>query len=470
MKLAAALLGTTSLVTLAQAAENTTTVSDLSATNSSTVDATVTFTGTTSIANGNVGSSIGLSAGGAIGQASITNQVQGVVGVLLPDNSVVGTKITAENTDTGDVTATVTAFTGNISIGTGTSNRIFAGSTGASGAASINQTALAIGASTLNKNTVSLAGDIKVDNAGDSKLNVNAISGTVTLEPGNSNAVTFQATGAGGGGSISQSIQTATADSKAADNKVDIQNITVTNANGGVVTATVATFADAVKIVGGVTNAVSVQAAGAAGSASITQALQDITASALTGNNSVIAKAIDVENTRAVTADASGFTKALEITAGVGNAVSVQSVGASGSAGISQSIFTTATAPTVNNNTVEVTTIAVDNSGAVETKNVTFADTTTITAGTSNLVSVSAIGASGAASITQSTLGTDVATVYGANKVTATGAMTVANTFTVASTATFTGNVAISAGVANSIGVQSIGAVAAASVVARHAN
>ena len=465
MKLTAALLGSTFLVSPVLAADNTVTVTDLTATNSDTVNATLDFLGKTSI-SGSVGNLVTGAAGGAIATASITNQVNGAVTGALPDNAVDGTLINATNNGTGTVAGTVTSFTGAVSITGDVRNSISASAIGSSGTAGISQSAYSTGATTtLNKNTITLSSTVDSKNLANVTLSVPEFKSTVTIGGGVSNSVTTQAVGGAGGASIDQALRTTVVGTNTANNAVTITGAT-TVSNDGTIANNTTQFTGAVSITTGVNNSVAVQAVGASASGSVIQSASDMP-SVLTGTNTVIMTGeVKATNTGSATAGPTTFKEVLTVPAGVSNSVSIGAAGGTVSASVTQALAAPFSGTTAANVVTFGDKATSSNTNTVTAGNATFDKAVTVgaTGGVNNSVAVQAVGSSNSAGIGQSLSGTNAATI-GNNTVTVTGASATTNSGTVkAGDTTFTGAASVTTGVSNAISNQAIGSSNSASI------
>jgi hypothetical protein len=327
--LAAALLGTTFLVSPALAQDNTVVVTTLNSTNTAVVNATIDFDESVLI-NGNVGNRIGALAGGAVTSATIANEVQGAVVGTLPLNSLTATSLEAQNS--GAVTTSVTGFGSTIDINGGTMNTVSASAVGASSTVGITQSAFNTGIdTTLNNNDVNITGTILANNTAAVTLNAFTVSGAVDIGGGNSNSVSFQAVGASGQAGITQALQNLDNGTVVQTHTVDLTSLTVSNSAN--VNAVGVTFSDPVVITAGTGNSISIGAVGSSATVSITQATNTIGTAAL-GDNRVNATSIASTNTAPSVQATGHFVDPVTISAGVGGGISVQAIGAVAAASI----------------------------------------------------------------------------------------------------------------------------------------
>jgi len=322
------------------------------------------------------------------------------------------------NIANNDVGGNVT-FTGDLNVATvsaGTMNSISAAAVGASGSFSM---------SLFTDGNAAPTSDVVIDQViltGDNDAVIKATTNVVDVNIGDGtmNSISAAAVGAAASMSITTVADglTAVPETTVRIGATGPSQITATNTSTGAVTLE-GNFSGGTDITDGVSNSISRAAVGASASLSYTSvdtagsaSVETVTVDddiVLTANNAGAVRVVgDDLNTPDLTDDTATLVPRAKIADGTSNSISTAAVGASASLSITQVTDGAGTAPdrTVNISSGTLT-IDVDatNTGAVSllgqlgTTTVT-ADAPTISKGTSNSISMAAVGASGSVSYT----------------------------------------------------------------------
>jgi hypothetical protein len=475
---------------------------DIDANNSGTVTINkMTVGGSALISDGvsNVigASAIGASAGAGISQsASDSNTNMDLTS--LPLNKIRAGDISAINNAnaTVDISTHPVAITGNATINNGMGNSIGAQAAGASANASISSQFDLVNTTVGSTTTVSTNKvNVRTIDAENSAIVKSAVTigGNALIGGGGSglantgNSIGASAVGAAAGANINQAVSgpASFALNELPDNRIRSRDITATNNAAGAVTATLsqtnATIGSGNGL-DGVANSITAQAVGASASASISSRFDTVTSAfdpgAATSRNVITGTPdITATNNAPVTAGDTVNGSAL-ISAGVGNTIGASAVGATASAGISQSVYNDTSIDfgnTLPDNTVRVGDISATNTGAVGAI-LGIVGTATIGTGTGidgvgNSIVDQAIGASAVASISSvfengqlgPTTGFSPVAGQSTNKILA-GTLEATNSGTVGALGIIAGVSTIDGGVGNSIAVSATGAGAGAGI------